>query len=294
MKDVVYSFIIPHKNTPELLCRCIDSIPIRDDIQIIVVDDNSDTDKTPNKLRDDVELTLLDASQSKGAGRARNIGMTKARGEWLLFADADDYYTEALMFLLDKYADDGTTELVFLNACIFDENNTIKPFLADKLISNYLLGKRNGEQDLRYGIWTPWSRMVKRSIVEENNIVFDELPACNDKMFGLLCSYYSTNISVEKETVYMYYRPSFGSQTDNNRNLTSLDGLLDVRRKTICLYKKVGYKPIPSYFSLLYKSQYTKGLTLKEIVAKYINCLHKSKVNILVDLWRYCQNKLNR
>ena len=89
----------------------------------------------------------------------------------------------------------------------------------------------------------------------------------------------------------MYYRPSFGSQTDNNRNSASLDGLLDVRYKTICLYKKVGYKPIPSYFSLLYKSQYTKGLTLKEIVAKYINSLHKSRINFFVDLWRHCQNK---
>ena len=37
-----YSFIIPHKNCPELLWRCIQSIPERADVQIIVVDDNSD------------------------------------------------------------------------------------------------------------------------------------------------------------------------------------------------------------------------------------------------------------
>ena len=40
-----YSIIIPHKNTPNLLQQCLDSIPYRDDIQIIVVDDNSE-DKT--------------------------------------------------------------------------------------------------------------------------------------------------------------------------------------------------------------------------------------------------------
>ena len=40
-----YSIIIPHKNIPELLQRCLDSIPKREDIQIIVVDDNSDTNK---------------------------------------------------------------------------------------------------------------------------------------------------------------------------------------------------------------------------------------------------------
>ena len=37
-----YSIIIPHRNIPLLLRRCLDSIPRRMDIQIIVVDDNSD------------------------------------------------------------------------------------------------------------------------------------------------------------------------------------------------------------------------------------------------------------
>ena len=45
MKEINYSFIIPHKNIPDLLQRCLDSIPRREDIQIIVVDDNSDLDK---------------------------------------------------------------------------------------------------------------------------------------------------------------------------------------------------------------------------------------------------------
>ena len=37
-----YSIIISHKNIPDLLSRCLDSIPKREDIQIIVVDDNSE------------------------------------------------------------------------------------------------------------------------------------------------------------------------------------------------------------------------------------------------------------
>jgi cellulose synthase/poly-beta-1,6-N-acetylglucosamine synthase-like glycosyltransferase len=40
-----YSIIIPHKNIPQLLQRCLDSIPRREDVQIIVVDDNSDANK---------------------------------------------------------------------------------------------------------------------------------------------------------------------------------------------------------------------------------------------------------
>ena len=37
---VLYSIIIPTKNIPNLLHRCLNSIPTREDIQVIVVDDN--------------------------------------------------------------------------------------------------------------------------------------------------------------------------------------------------------------------------------------------------------------
>ncbi len=39
---ILWSIIVPHHNIPQLLERCLDSIPERDDIQIIVIDDNSD------------------------------------------------------------------------------------------------------------------------------------------------------------------------------------------------------------------------------------------------------------
>ena len=39
-----YSIIIPHKNTPRLLERCLCSIPTWDEIQIIIIDDNSNSE----------------------------------------------------------------------------------------------------------------------------------------------------------------------------------------------------------------------------------------------------------
>ena len=57
-----YSFIIPHKNCPDLLQRCVDSIPERDDVQVIVVDDNSDNEKKPAlKERKNLQVIPLDA-----------------------------------------------------------------------------------------------------------------------------------------------------------------------------------------------------------------------------------------
>ena len=104
--EINYSFIIPHRNVPHLLQRCIDSIPKRDDIQIIIVDDNSDPkivnfECFPGLNEKCVEVYFT--KEGKGAGYARNIGLTYAKGKWFLFPDADDHYTTDLMNVLDKY-----------------------------------------------------------------------------------------------------------------------------------------------------------------------------------------------
>ncbi|MDR2791812.1 MAG: glycosyltransferase family 2 protein, partial [Tannerellaceae bacterium] len=96
-EEIIFSVIIPHKNIPDLLQRCLDSIPRRKDIQIIVVDDDSDEDKVDFSrfpCLDDEHVETYLTKESKGAGYARNIGLTYAKGEWLLFADADDFFTE--------------------------------------------------------------------------------------------------------------------------------------------------------------------------------------------------------
>ena len=88
---VNYTFIIPHKDCLTLLKRCIASIPVRDDIQIIVVDDHSNHEiQDFNSLPSRIELFRL--VDYHGAGAARNEGLLHARGKWILFADCDDYY----------------------------------------------------------------------------------------------------------------------------------------------------------------------------------------------------------
>ena len=65
MNNYLYTFIIPHHNSPELLNRCLDTIPKRSDIQIIVVDDNSEASKKPQISRESVELVYIDEKQLK-------------------------------------------------------------------------------------------------------------------------------------------------------------------------------------------------------------------------------------
>lgn len=291
MSEITYSFIIPHKNCPGLLQRCVDSIPEREDIQIIFVDDNSDTDKKPSINRKGVEVVLLDAEHSKGAGRARNVGLDHAKGKWLLFADADDYYTDYLPTLLDKYADDETTDIVYLNACKFDENGNTTPFKTDKLIKNYMNNVEGAEMDLRYNLWTPWSRMVKKSVVDNNNIKFDELPAGNDVMFGLKSSRYSKSIQVEKEMIYKYYKPSKGSCTDAARR-NMIDSRLALRCEIIMFNREVGYKANVILFELIHKYLQTKQFSIIEGINIYRKYLKKCNVSMISDLYRFIKCKI--
>lgn len=265
---IVYSFIIPHKNCPVLLNRCLDSIPIRDDVQIIVVDDNSDVDKKPTLSRQDVELVLLDEEHSKGAGRARNVGMEKAQGKWLLFADADDYYTDFLPKLLDKYADDNQTDIVYLNVQRIDDYGKKKPLIINRLINNYLKGIKGAEADLRYSVWEPWNRMVKRELILHHHLFFEELLAENDVMFGLNSSLCAQTIAAEKACVYYYYQWATLSITERIKKRL-VDDPLHGRCHIIAFYEKVGYRSNLSLFILIIMLIREKKLTTIQGMQRY-------------------------
>ena len=125
-----YSIIIPHKNIPDLLQICLDSIPVRDDIEIIVVDDNRDDDivsksDLPGLERSDCKVIFT--KEGKGAGYARNVGLDNANGKWVLFADADDYFVDDFIAKIDQYKD-SDFDIVFFRVNAVD--------LITKVISN--------------------------------------------------------------------------------------------------------------------------------------------------------------
>ena len=100
-----YSIIIPHHNTPDLLKRCLLSIPKRDDVQVIVVDDKSDDSYLPavRKIQECFSpWEFIYLTEGKGAGHARNVGIDYSKGDWLLFADSDDYFVSDFSSLLDR------------------------------------------------------------------------------------------------------------------------------------------------------------------------------------------------
>lgn len=239
---ISYSFIIPHHNSPKLLERCLDSIPQREDIEIIVVDDNSDADKKAYSDRSDVRIIYIDAKHTKGAGRARNYALKEAHGKWIVFSDADDFFVPGFMEVLDKYKDKDL-EVVYHDAKAV-HTHTLEPM--PKLLQRHNRffdsydGSKKTEDNIRFRIHSPWWKMVRRDFISRYQIQFEEVPKGNDVFFTYQVGFFANKIAVERERLYVYtFNPNGITNGKKNKNLYLSQ--LRNKMKSREFYKLIGH-----------------------------------------------------
>ena len=216
--SISFSIIIPHRNCPDLLQRCLDSIPVREDIQIIVVDDNSnpsivDFEHFPGIDRNDVQIIYT--KEGKGAGFARNVGLEHAEGKWLLFLDSDDFLLPSIADVLDEEIDAKEDIVYYRPKLVYNDNLDLTSSRGgseyNRYIDDYL--KTGNEVDLRTKWHTPWSKIIKRALVIEKSIRFDETKYSNDVMFSALIGCEADRIGARDKCFYVV--------TERNGSLTS-------------------------------------------------------------------------
>lgn len=254
-----YSIIIPHKNSPQLLHRLLSSIPERSDIEIIVVDDYSsqnivDFSNLPSAGNNKLRYILLSESDAKGAGRARNRGIDVATGKWLLFADADDMFiTDNLVYLLDKYKE-LDFDLVFFNAVCLEEGTYRK---LPNLDTQYINVVNSGIiDDCRYRLKVPWGKLIKRELVMDENIRFDETPVANDVMFSLKIGHNSKKVMLDNINVYNWMVNS--TSITSNKSLSAIMTHIEVNKQRnvyLTKYKLDNYRfSLFNYMPLLHRA----------------------------------------
>lgn len=206
--DPQFSIIIPHYDIPDLLMRCLDSIPVREDIQVIVVDDNSpdaDTylERYPALSRPYLEF--IRTTKGGGAGYARNVGLDHSTGKWLLFADADDLFVDDMYDIIRAYAD-SLADIVFFKEknVLSDDINQAVQRLAylNRYIDSYL--DTGEDKFLRLRSPQTWAKMTRRAFVESHQFRFDEVKYSNDYYFCVRAGYYAGEIAASNQILYIY------------------------------------------------------------------------------------------
>ena len=159
----VISVIVPIYNVETFLPRCIDSLTKQtyDDIEFILVDDGS-TDNSgiiAEQYRDDSRFFVYH-TMNKGLSAARNYGLGKARGEWLMFVDGDDW-VEA------DFCETPVNEAIHYNAdMVIFQWNTVKKGKRKKgeTFDVSHLGVVSWETAIEYGEVVVWNKLYKRSL----------------------------------------------------------------------------------------------------------------------------------
>lgn len=292
-----FSVIIPNKNNIILLERLLKSIPVRDDLEIIIVDDNSDHGvlnqtnypgiKRPN-------TSVIFTTEGRGAGYARNQGIKYAKGKWLLFADSDDFYNVGAFDELSKYIE-SDIDVLYYNVNSVDSESLLpgnrdKHF--DEYINLYLSGKDKYGENMRFRRWEPWNKMIRRKFIDQYNLRFDEIPRCNDMVFSLLTSLYANKFEIIDTQIYcVTSNPASITRTKIKKNVFWHCFICEMKKNaiydlvhhkawksiylflTLCLLKNNGILQTFDYYTMLYK----RREELKEIISLF-------KSNIMIRL----------
>lgn len=137
--NIKISVICPCYNQQELVIKAIDSIPKRNDIEIIVIDDGSTDNSWHNMMEyrnrhpEMLNLILLYNEENKGVAYTVNRGYDVAKGEYVVLLGSDDYfYTEKFEEIIKEL--DGTDLIYFdvkvNNGDVWELNNDSKHVLC--------------------------------------------------------------------------------------------------------------------------------------------------------------------
>lgn len=216
--DEKISIIVPCYNAEHYIDRCLFSLVNQtidlDKLEIICVNDAS-TDRTWEKLcgwerRYPENILLVDCEKNGKLGRARNIGLNYASGDYIAFLDADDWMEpdsyERLYGLMREYQcevvafqfvrDDGVHD-VWEQQNRRDREDFYLDFSEDeerrKLLVTALMD--NGCTD----------KMYTREFVEKNCLRFPEGRAYEDIYWGVLTQLHAEHVYFFNEKLYHYY-----------------------------------------------------------------------------------------
>lgn len=232
------SVIVPCYNVEKYIDRCLTSLVRQtiglSNIELILVNDCS-TDKTYNCLlmwekQYEDNIIVVNSTENRGSGGARNLGMYYAKGEYIGFIDADDWIEpnmyEKLLYALTQNSCDIAQCMLVRNAeeC-YNNKGDIKSEQEPILI--HIDGDEMRNELMASGIISgyPVTKLYRKELLIKNNIYFLEKIVYEDLFFlGLLTLYVDRVVIIREELYHYFYNPiSLTSLTNNTYHRQILD-----------------------------------------------------------------------
>lgn len=253
MEQILISIIIPLHNGEDTINRAVknvlNSILYRELIEIIIVE-NGSTDQSfeiAQKLA--TENSNIRIYQSdKGTSFARNLGIEKSKGKWLIFLDADDYLVESNLNIIVENLITNPSDLCVYNyekgskgIELFSEEveliNDLTPFIVQSL-----------SEPTKY--MTVWGKAFNKRLIDELGLEFNtNLRVSEDSDFYLRFLLAMHSLSLYPQTLYHYSIDSpstmrtFSSDklegyiVSLNESSKALENVDDAIREAFSLYK---------------------------------------------------------
>lgn len=227
-KNILISVIIPVYNAEKFLKECLSCVMNQtlEDIEIICVNDGS-TDNSLKVLQslaeNDERIIILD-QKNLGAGVARNKGLSIARGKYLSFLDADDFFESTMLEEAYLLAEKEGLDIVCFRSDIFEENKGHYIYgEANWSIREDLLPARDifCANDVRNEffnifVWWAWDKLFRRAFIVEHKLFFQDLRTTNDLYFVSMATLLAKRISV-LNNVLAHHRINVGTSLEATR-----------------------------------------------------------------------------
>ncbi len=239
---ILVSIIVPHYRVFELIPVLLESIPKDERLELIVIDDKSEdrrrVEELAGKIRGRGGIFLENTTEKKGAGVCRNLGLEAARGKWVLFADADDYFVPGAFDVIFRYGKEYADENAEVDEICFRPCSILqgqdKPgkrhLRYEKLVLNYAKDpSRLHELELRYKFYGPVSRLIRRKMLREHEVRFDEIRASEDVMFSVAAGFYARSVLAVDDCIYCIVCSQDSLSTVHDRERFLLAARVDAR-----------------------------------------------------------------
>lgn len=216
MSDLV-SIIVPIYNSENFINRCMDYLVNQtyENIEIVAIDDGSKDNSLEilNQYAKKDKRIKVFSQLNQGPSVARNIGLEKSIGNYIMFVDIDDYIDLDMIRLLVKNIENSKSTLVLCdNNEVWSDRVEQRKILDDNATniskSKVIKSIASGRAGLVCG------KLFSKNIIDKHNIEFDkDVNMCEDQIFFLNISIHCEKFIYVPKSLYYYDRRNENSIT---------------------------------------------------------------------------------